>query len=439
MFKKLKGKINPQNLFYFFLDLFVLLIPWQTRWLFYDWPLGIELWEYGRLSLYVSAIVLFLASIFFTIYKRKEVHFSYSKFSYILFFYLMIVSFRSPAPSVSFYYLFLIFSAVLFAYLVKYIPKIFVYRAFLFSGLIQGCLAFYQLITQKIVANKWLGVSEHLPATLGTSVVEFADERILRAYGSLPHPNVLGGFLFIVIFFGIYLWLDFYKKHQSNILTGVFKKINLWNLVFIIIAIIISSYGLLATFSRGALLALALSLFSLILISIFQRNWLTVNIVFKYLVIFFVVALSFNSFFPGAWSARINMDGRLEEKSVIERVDPFSQLGWDNYKNVFFGQGLGMNTLATLKKYPNQPIYNVQPIHDIFILMFAELGLIGSFFIFNVVRKIIKSADKIDIMSTSLILGLIIIGFFDHYLWTSWTGWLLMSLGLVNMYKHHQE
>jgi hypothetical protein len=113
------------------------------------------------------------------------------------------------------------------------------------------------------------------------------------------------------------------------------------------------------------------------------------------------------------------------------------QLGWNNYKNIFFGQGLGMNTLATFDKYPNQPVYNVQPIHDIFILLLAEIGLIGAFFVFNVVRRILKSADKIDTMSTSLMLGLVIIGLFDHYLWTSWTGWILMSVGLVNMYKHH--
>ena len=98
-----------------------------------------------------------------------------------------------------------------------------------------------------------------------------------------------------------------------------------------------------------------------------------------------------------------------------------------------------MNTLATFQRNSNQPVYNVQPIHDIFILMFAELGLIGAFFIISVVRKIIKSADKIDIMSTSLIMGLIIIGFFDHYLWTSWTGWVLMALGLVNMYTHEKD
>ena len=70
--------------------------------------------------------------------------------------------------------------------------------------------------------------------------------------------------------------------------------------------------------------------------------------------------------------------------------------------------------------------------------MLAEIGLIGAFFVFHVVKKIIKSADKIDVMSTSLIVGLVIIGLFDHYLWTSWTGWVLMSLALVNMYKHHK-
>jgi len=438
MFNKFKQKKSCEQLFQLFLGLFVLLIPWQTRWLFYDWPLGIELWQYGRLSLYASAIVLMLAGIFFALSHKKELHFSRSKFFYILFTYSVLVSFTSPAPLVSFYYLFLIYSAALFAYLVKFIPKVFVYRAFLFSGLIQGLLAIRQLFSQEIIANKWLGMAEHLPVTLGTAVVEIGDQRLLRAYGSLPHPNILGGFLFVTIFFGIYLWIDIYKKSEANIWNRFFKKPAFWNLIFIVIAIIISTYGFLASFSRSALLALLLSLFSLALINVFKRNWLTVSIISKYLVIFFVIFWAFNSWFPGAWSARVDMNGRLEQKSVNERVDTLSQLGWDSYQTAFFGQGLGMNTLVTLKKYPDQPVYNVQPIHDIFILLFAEIGLIGAFFAFNVVRKIIKSANKIDIMSTSLIMGLVIIGLFDHYLWTSWTGWTLMALGLVNLYKHHR-
>lgn len=439
MLKLFKKELNANQLFQFFLCLFVLLIPWQTRWLFYDWPLSVELWEYGRLSVYASTIVLFVAAIFFGWSHKKELYFSRSKFFYVLFIYSVLISFRSPAPAVSFYYLFLIYSAVLFAYLIRFIPKVNVFKVFLLSGSIQGLLAIYQLIVQKVDGSKWLGISEHLPATLGTSVVEFADERMLRAYGSLPHPNVLGGFMLVVIFFGLYLWIDAYKNTGVGFWQRLFKKSYPGNLVFVIAALVISTYGILASFSRGAILALLLSLFSLILINIFNRDWLTVTVVTKYLVVFFVVFLSFNTWFPGAWTTRLNMDSRLEQKSVSERVDNFDQLGWDNYKNVFFGQGLGMNTLVAFQKNSDRPVYDVQPIHDIFILMFAELGLIGAFFIINVVRKIIKSADKIDIMSTSLIMGLIIIGFFDHYLWTSWTGWILMALGLVNMYTHEKN
>lgn len=436
MAKKLK--FNSQNLFYGFLALFVFLIPWQTRWLFYDWPLGIELWEYGRLSLYASSVVLLLAGICFAFWRKDELHFSKSKFFYVLFVYSLLVSFLSPAPLVSFYYLFLIYSAALFAYMVKFVPKSWIYKTFLFGGFIQGLLAMNQLVTQKIIANKWLGIAWHSPEQLGASVVEFDLQRVLRAYGSLPHPNILGGFLFVAIFFGIYLWIDFYRQSDKNIWPKFFKKKNFWSLIFIMFAIVISTYGLLASFSRSAVLALLLSLVSVGLINFFRRDYLVVSVVVKYLLIFIAIFIAFNSMLPGAWSSRLAINGRLEHKSVEDRIDTLDQLGWDNYKNGFIGQGLGMNTLVTLEKYPEEKVYNVQPIHDIFILMLAEIGIIGAFFVFNVVRKIIKSANRVDVLSTSLILGLVVIGLFDHYLWTSWTGWVLMSLGLVNMYKQQK-
>lgn len=439
MFEKFKHSNKKQKAFQFFLALFVVLIPWQTRWIFYDWPLGAELWEYGRISLYFSSIILFIAACFFALSHKKEFKFSHSIFAYALFLYFIIVSFRSPVPAVSYYYLFLIFSAILFAYLVKFVPKIFIQRAFLFSGLIQGILAISQLIDQRVIANKWLGMSEHLPSTLGTAVVEFADERMLRAYGSLTHPNVLGGFLFVVIFFGIYLWIDAYNAVPDSLFKRLFKKVNFWNLVFVVASLIISTYGILASFSRGAILALLVSLFSLIIITAFKKDTIKLIVISKYLIIFFLVWWSFNSWFPGAWSTRVQVEGRLEQNSVSERVDSFEQLGWDTYRNVFFGQGLGMNTLEAFHKQPDQPVYKAQPIHDIFLLMLAELGLIGMFFVINSIRRVIKSADRIDVMSTSLILGLMIIGLFDHYLWTSWAGLLLVTVSMVNMYRHHQE
>ncbi|MBU1202501.1 O-antigen ligase family protein [Patescibacteria group bacterium] len=431
-------KKTNHKLFKIFLAIFIFLIPWQTRWIFYDWPLGEAVWQYGRLSLYLNVLFLFLAAVFFALANKKEMRLSRSKFFYFVFAYSIIVCFFSPAVSVSFYYLFLIYSAALFAYLVKFLPKLFAYRILLLSGLIQSFLAFYQLLTQKVTANKWLGMSEHLPEVLGNSVVDTGVGRLLRAYGSLPHPNMLGGFLFVVIFLAIYLWIDLYKRNEKKGWLNISKKKSFWELIFVVISVVIATYGLFASFSRSAILALILSFFSLFLINIFKKNWLIVTVIAKYAVIFVAVFLSFNMIVPDAWPARIEAQTQLEEKSINDRIDTLDQLGWDNYKNGFFGQGLGINTLYTLNNHEGLSTYNVQPIHNIFILMLAEVGIIGIFLLFNILRRIIKSANKVDVLSTSLVLGLIIIGMFDHYLWTAWTGWLLVALGLANLYKHNK-
>ena len=161
-----------------------------------------------------------------------------------------------------------------------------------------------------------------------------------------------------------------------------------------------------------------------------------VNVVTKFGFLFLIIFLVFNSWWPGTWSSRVQADNRLEQQSVEQRVDTLDQLHWDSYKNIFFGQGLGMNTYVTYQKNNPDNVFDSQPIHDIFILMLAEVGMVGVLLLVNVVRLIIKEANQVDIMSTSLILGLIVLGLFDHYLWTSWTGWLLMTLAFVNLYKH---
>lgn len=424
------------KLFKILLAVFIVIIPFQVRWIFYDKILDQQIWEYGRLSLYGSMIVLLVAALFFAWINKKELYLSKDKFIYFLFLYSLLICFISPLPVVSFYYLAIIYLAVLFAYLVKFLPKKFVFRAILLSGSIQSVFALVQMFSQKVVENKWLGMAGHLPETLGTSVVEVGLERVLRAYGTLSHPNILGGFLFVAIFAGLYLWLDFYQKMEEHKWLNAFKKKNITEIVLVILGLILCSYGFLASFSRSALLALALSLFSVVAINILKRKWTLVNVSVKYIVIFLLLVFSFNVFWPGTWSSRLEAQGRLEEKSISDRVSTYDQLAWDNPKNILFGQGLGMNTYNLYLQDQTRPVYDNQPIHDIFLLLLAEVGVIGALLLINVVRLIIKSANKVDIMSTSLLLGLIVIGLFDHYLWTSWTGWLLASFGLVNMYKH---
>ena len=414
-----------KKLFKIFLSLFIVVFPWQVRWIFHDYTLGGSVWEYGRLSLYGSIIILLLAGLFFILSHKQEISFSKNKFLYFIFLYSIIVGLLSGAPIVYFYYLAIIYLAVLFAYLLRFLPKYFIFKIFLVSGLIQAVLAIYQFLTQRILPNKWLGLAAKLPSTLGTSVVEFADQRILRAHGALPHPNMLGGFFFLVIFLGIYLWIDFYKQEKKKVCQ----------LVFVLFSLALSTYGLLTTLSRSAFLALALGLLSVLLINIFRKNWLVVGVVVKYLIAVILVFYSFTFWAPGAWSSRWQASGRLEKQSVEYRIDTLDQLNFKNYKNILVGQGLGLNTWGTYQANSEVEVYNVQPIHNIFILALAEVGILGIALLIMILVLIFKSATRVDVLSTSLLLGLIVIGMFDHYLWTSWLGWLLLAFGLVNLYR----
>ena len=191
-----------------FFSLFIILIPWQIRYIFFDYKINNQIWEYGRLSIYFNVIILLLALIFYLFNNPYKFKFFFnikqwsrkSKALFLFLFYLFLISIFSNFFYISLYYFILILLVCIFIFLLKDFNKDKFFKLFLFSGLIQGLFAIYQSYSQKIIANKYLGLAEQIPERLGASVLEIDLYRILRSYGSLPHPNILGGFLFIVIF-----------------------------------------------------------------------------------------------------------------------------------------------------------------------------------------------------------------------------------------------
>ncbi len=419
---------NPKKFWLlFFYGTFVILLPWQTRWIFFDQKIQGEIWEYGRLSLYASMIVLAFVTLLFAYDKKLKPYFSKDKFLYAMFAYFFVVSIFSAMPHVSFYYLLLIYLAMLFAHISKYIPKIFSFKMLFISGLIQGLLAIFQFSTQKMGANKWLGMSGHLAQNPGDAVLEFSGIRILRAYGSLPHPNILGGFLFVAIFVGLYLWFNFYKERKMGSWKENIKPTKIFYFLFIIAGLVVLSFAILSSFSRSALLALILSLLILLIVSISKSNWLIVNIVGKYIIFFLFISLIFNAWAPGAWPSRIRGSDRLEIKPSEERVASWGQLYWEDKSNILFGQGLGMNSLEAHKNNIYKPIYSTQPIHNVFLLALAEIGILGIIFLLGLFVRFWSTFKKADIFTKLLFFGVLVISIFDHYFWTTWTGWLIVG------------
>ncbi len=432
--------------------LFIFLIPWQTRFIYKELVLGGQIWQYGRLSLYASMIVLLLTAVSFGLHHREQWQLSKNKWWYFLFLYALVFVLSQPWPILGFYYLFFIFGTMLFIWLAQLVNKKNILWAILLSGLVQSILAIYQSITQSISANKWLGMAEQLAQNRGVSVLESGEMRILRAYGSLPHPNMLAGFLVLAILVALYLWHDVYVRSEKanwqikkipRIAGSAFGgKKYVFNLCLIVCSLVLMTFALLATFSRSALLALLFCLLFILIFSLIKKDKLTFYVAIKYLILIMMATWAFNIYYPNLWVSRFDLSNRLEAKSMQDRQTTYSQLDWRSPKDIIFGQGLGLNTYWAYQKNRPESLDQVQPIHNWFLLALAEIGLMGVLIFLALLyfyfKKILWKKNNYQVWNVAYILLLIFLGLFDHYLWTSWTGWLMVGVVIAIIY-HHKE
>lgn len=420
------------KLFQILIFIFIIILPWQTRWIFFDYQLAGLTWEYGRLSLYASWLILIVAALVFLIKHPREWHWSKQWLSYLFIFYFLLSLFWSPIPAITSYYLVLLFSAVLVIFLLRK-AKISFSLAFILAGFIQASLAIWQFFQQQVVANKWLGLAQHNPVDLGTSVIEIGDQRWLRAYGALPHPNMLGGFLTLTIIFSLIAWWQFYHQGDHEHWSKKFIKDSWWRLGLLMVMIVIQSVGLALAFSRSAVLGLSLAWVILLILALKDKQVLLLNVLIKYLVILLLVFGITNWYLPGSWQQRFLAQGRLENISKQERVASFKQINWTNPKEIILGQGMSVNSYQAWAKQPHKKPYDFQPIHNVYLLLLAEVGIVGILMMLFLAWRHFYKKYKLDYLSLALLVAVLTMAMFDHYFWTSWLGLCLLALVFTSL------
>jgi hypothetical protein len=203
----------------------------------------------------------------------------------------------------------------------------------------------------------------------------------LRPYATFPHPNVFAGFLAFYILFAI---------HQN-------KKI------FIILPIVL----LILTLSRTAW-------FSLGLVLLFRIVKITHWKLMVILLILFAISL-----LPLPVSHHESIDVRvaLNQSALnIIRQFPITGIGVKNF-------------LVSLPDFlPLRTIYFLQPVHNIYLLLLSELGVL-SFVVLLIFVFRCKMFRTFRITSSFFLLFLLI-GIFDHYPLTLQQGQLLLILAL---------
>jgi O-antigen ligase len=242
----------------------------------------------------------------------------------------------------------------------------------------------------------------------------------------MTHPNILGGFLFIAILIGLGAYLKASSKERA------------WK-YFLLINILISFSALLATFSRSAFLALIFGLFFIFAYYLYHRKKSQIRKLLSFMLVFAIIGSLFLFSFLDLTANRISANSRLEKKSINERLTFIQESRELILQKPLLGTGIGNYTSTLIKnKKSTEEIWHFQPVHNVYLLIFSELGAIGfSLFLFIIIFIIwdflesFKKEDTNRVIFSVIVMSLLILSLFDHWVWTSHLGiiifWILLS------------
>jgi hypothetical protein len=411
--------------------LFLFLFPLHTVWIWgAQAVIGNEPTQYSILTFYASEIALWLALLFFIFWyimqAKRAGRFQKASFAWtadrlfaasLLAFLLFSICSSAWAlyPDLAIQQAYYFVEGAMLFFLILLGPlRITAALGSFFAGVgVQVAYAIYQFFSQSTLSNVWLGLVGHRVDTPGTSVLQSElVGRVLRSYGTFDHPNIFGGFMVV----SIMLFTAFFLKRRSII----FARMSLVALPFLLAALFFS-------FSRSAWLALAVW-FGVMLSTSARKT------IGGLASVAFLTAVVLASVYAPHMQTRFGFAAAHEVTSVQERASLTQDALTLISKHPLIGVGAGQFTLAMHSIDPTREYWEYQPVHNVFLLLFAELGFIGVvltllvlvFFIYVWVH-LWKGEHSLQLLF-GFLTTLSVLALFDHYLYTSHIGPLLVAL-----------
>jgi O-antigen ligase len=287
----------------------------------------------------------------------------------------------------------------------------------------------WQFLAQKSFTSTFLGMGNYEASRAGVAVLKNDAGRWLRAYGTFPHPNILGSFLIAVL---VLLCSISIRQSKKRFLILIYSAIVL--------------LGLIVSFSRAAWLGLAVGIGWFVWYRIDREGESAEKKIFwKILFVLGAAGIIFTFILKDVVFPRFDSAVIEREHSVSERETTWREAILLIREHPFTGVGAGNYTAALIQKYPNTPVYVIQPAHNVFLMVGAELGLIGLILFLGLMYKIVESIfsgnAKVYVSSAPFLAAFIAITpsfFVDHFLWSSHFGLLFFFL-LVGLSMNHNE
>lgn len=284
----------------------------------------------------------------------------------------------------------------------------------------------------------WLGERRFTYGGIGIAQIRFLDEGWIRAYGTFSHPNSLAGFLLLAWWW----WrinlppTPFFDKTGERItsLNKIFYWIVNWSAI---LGIILSGSRTVWAVTLGLLVAEQFVKNKPPLYSVLKgvsdldredkkkyfREILGKGLLFIGIVCLALGVININyriDDFMGGWDTDSWQKREMLGLTAVKMIE----------NSPLFGIGAG-NFIVNLPKFRVGNFYWMQPVHNIFLLVWSEIGALGIvILIFNLQSSIFKIFRKKNWWFL-IIVG--VTGMVDHYWLTlPQNSWLLaIILGLI--------
>jgi O-antigen ligase len=327
-----------------------------------------------------------------------------------------------------------------------------IFKLIIFGGLVNSIIAIWQFTIQHSIGLSLIKESVIAANIDGVAKIVLNGHKLIRAYGLFPHPNILGGFLLLSIILTISYKRMFHMEHFDRLLK---------------LLMVIQAIGLLLTFSKSATIGLIIALIYIYVPprkkcstpeemfhpgrnvpprkecstwNILRGKRGTLKIVTLILAAFFLISLVI-SIFPNLSPIQNQSLSEREELSTVPRGTIVS------HPIIGIGQG----QLVWSMRGFNIEAWQFQPVHNVFLLIWSELGIIGLFLFTGILYGMFRACpvnsncstwnnlnfygvEHPELIFRGILLGFIFIMLFDHYFWDIQQGQIILWLVLGFIY-----
>jgi O-antigen ligase len=310
-------------------------------------------------------------------------------------------------------------------------------------ALFQGAVAIMQFTGQGPLGLKVLGESPLSVADPGTAKITVEGAKFIRAYGTMPDPNILAGFLLIGLVALAYLFIkadkglyvdawDGSRSISVNFQKYLMSKL-LYGRIVAASAMAIVSMGLIFTFSRSGWASVGLAMGAMLIVA----ARVSVRAAGRFLALLLILTGTLYYFFSPLIMARASLSA--DEPSVSYRVE-YTKIGLESIgAHPLLGVGIGNQVQSSIGegRYAAHGMtrgWESQPVHNLYLLIGSEIGILGALafciFLVIVMKRLVPDKSLEAGLALALLIGLLFFGLFDHFLWDIQAGRLMLWLAI---------